>query len=286
MKSKSFTFAHIVLGLALCFPAAVIAQQSSNTAIGVNALYSNTTGNANTATGYGALFSNTTGNVNTASGYGALYYNTTGNGNVAHGFYSLYSNTTGVNNTASGYGTLFFNNAGSYNTALGLNAGPDQNSPNLTNATAIGANAIVSRSNALVLGGTGGWSVNVGIGTATPSTALDVVGNLRLEGSGNGITFPDGTSQTTASAMGPKGAPGPAGPPGPQGPAGPPVHTSAMCLSNVSLGLVGSPCNKTAAFKSVPGGACNVTADTGSCSASSSASTFGQTAAVCAVCIP
>ena len=32
----------------------------------------------------------------------------------------------------------------------------------------------------------------------SPGAALDVVGSLVLEGSGNGITFPDGTKQTTA----------------------------------------------------------------------------------------
>jgi hypothetical protein len=182
----------------------------SNTAAGYNALYSNNTGRGNVATGLAALYFNTAGVSNTATGYAALYSNNTGNGNVAAGYNALYSNTTGFNNTAAGYAALYFNKTGSYNTAVGLNAGPDQNSPNLTNATAIGANAIVSRSNALVLGGAvgSGWAVNVGIGTATPTAALDVVGTLKLEGSGSGIAFPDGTNQTTAIKTGPQGPPG------------------------------------------------------------------------------
>ena len=35
---------------------------------------------------------------------------------------------------------------------------------------------------------------NVGIGTLTPVAKLDIVGGLKVEGTGNGITFPDGTT--------------------------------------------------------------------------------------------
>ena len=61
---------------------------ASNTAVGVTALYSNTTGNYNTACGRSALYSNTTGANNTASGFEAAKNNTTGNGNVTVGAYS------------------------------------------------------------------------------------------------------------------------------------------------------------------------------------------------------
>jgi hypothetical protein len=76
---------------------------------------------------------------------------------------------------------------------------------------------------------------NVGIGTTGPSAKLNVVGSVKIDGSGNGITFPDGTIQTSAQAQGPAGpagARGPQGAPGPQGlpgPAGPPVKTVAVC---------------------------------------------------------
>ena len=65
----------------------------------------------------------------------------------------------------------------------------------------------MSESNALVLGSINGVNgatsnVNVGIGTATPSAALDVVGGVKIEGSGNGLTFPDGSKQTTAATGG------------------------------------------------------------------------------------
>jgi hypothetical protein len=41
---------------------------------------------------------------------------------------------------------------------------------------------------------------NVGIGTSTPNGKLEVVGNLRISGAGTAIVFPDGTTQTSASA--------------------------------------------------------------------------------------
>jgi hypothetical protein len=58
------------------------------------------------------------------------------------------------------------NITGANNTFIGSFSGPGT-SAEVDNATAIGANALVSASNALVLGGTGAYAVNVGIGTAT-----------------------------------------------------------------------------------------------------------------------
>jgi hypothetical protein len=145
-----------------------------NTASGVAALNLNTVGDENTATGFQSLNGNTTGNDNTAIGKVALYSNTTGNNNTADGVAALFGNTTGGYNTATGVQALNYNATGSYNTALGYFAGPDQNSPNLTNATAIGAFAVVSQSNSLVLGGTGTYTVKVGIGTATPANVFTI----------------------------------------------------------------------------------------------------------------
>ena len=164
-----------------------------DTALGYAALQSNTTGYDNTASGDGALEFNTTGNGNTAygnrslelnisggnnsaSGWQALFYNTTGDYNTAEGYDALNSNTTGNSNTGDGTYALFNNTTGSYNTALGYLAGPDSASTGLSYATAIGAGAVVSRSNALVLGGPlgSGANVNVGIGTATPSNVFTI----------------------------------------------------------------------------------------------------------------
>jgi hypothetical protein len=191
---------------------------ADNTAVGMQSLLSNSTGMANTATGHTAMHENTTGSNNSANGRQALYFNTTGNFNAAFGAQSLQANTTGSNNTANGFSSLFdntiginnvamgdrslvrntsgsnntaigsgagitttpvnANTTGSNNTFIGYNTGPGT-SEQLTNATAIGANALVSSSNSLVLGGTGMSAVKVGIGTSTPSASLDVVGPVK-----------------------------------------------------------------------------------------------------------
>ena len=129
----------------------------------MNALNKNTTGNRNTATGVDSLLSNTTGNNNTAQGFQAGFTATAAN-----------ANTTGSNNTFIGY-----------------QAGPGA-STQLTNAAAIGSNALVSANNALVLGDS---SVRVGIGTPTPAAKLHVAtGDVYVSNPGSGIILksPDG----------------------------------------------------------------------------------------------
>src|ERR1700687_1646109 len=111
------------------------------TATGYNALMSNTTGTVNTANGCFALQNNTTGTDNTATGYNALMSKTIGELNTASGVGSLRDNTAGSSNTASGYRALFSNITGTFNTAFGY--GADVAASDLTNATAIGANAVV-----------------------------------------------------------------------------------------------------------------------------------------------
>jgi len=143
-----------------------------NTASGLGALYSNTSGSYNTASGYNALSANTTATENTADGYNALTSTSTGGGNTASGFEALYSDTTGYFNTAVGYQALYNNTTGTYLTCIGYECVPGEDG--LSNATAIGAHAVVSQSNSLVLGGTGQWAVKVGIGTATPSNILTI----------------------------------------------------------------------------------------------------------------
>ena len=183
----------------------------NNTALGSQALYSNTTGLENTAAGYNALQSNTTGVFNTsigvsslagntsginntASGYQALQGNVNGGQNTAAGSLALQNNTIGQFNVAMGYAagvtasTANANTTGSNNTFIGANSGPGTTTQ-LTNATALGANAIVNASNSLVLGGTGPYAVNVGIGTTTPDANLDVTNMVRVLGT-SGIIWP------------------------------------------------------------------------------------------------
>ncbi len=150
---------------------------SSNTATGVSALGSNTNGSDNTAIGVAALSGNITGTENTAIGEAALMAST-GDGNTATGEYALSNNGTGSWNTASGVQALVTNATGSFNTVFG--AGADVGSDGLTNATAIGAMALVSADNSLVLGsidGVNGATANtkVGIGTTAPNAPLEVM---------------------------------------------------------------------------------------------------------------
>lgn len=90
-----------------------------NSAFGDGALSADTTGYANTAFGVDALSSDTNGYYNTAIGVFALAYNTSGNGNTAEGLFSLAGNLTGNDNTANGWDALIGNISGMNNTAVG-----------------------------------------------------------------------------------------------------------------------------------------------------------------------
>jgi trimeric autotransporter adhesin len=162
----------------------------NNTATGTNALHTNTDGVNNTATGTGTLVFNTTGNSNTATGVSALVVNTTGSENTAMGSVALDNNTTGNRNTAVGVFAGFANTTGSLNTFIGYNAGPPAigsgGMAQLSNATAIGANAQVSASNAMVLGD---GTVNVGIGVTGPFNKLDVAGDIRIGADSRGCVM-------------------------------------------------------------------------------------------------
>ena len=176
-------------------------ESSGNTALGYQALYSDTTGSrntatgsealrsnnadANTATGYQALFSNTTGvlntaigtlalrsniggsallegNANTAIGASALQFNKTGGFNTATGYSSLLRNTTGGSNTAIGGDALQNNESGSGNIALGVFAG--------SNLTAGDNNIDIGNS------GVAGDSDTIKIGTVLTQTKTFVAG--------------------------------------------------------------------------------------------------------------
>lgn len=101
-----------------------------NTAVGKEALTSNTSGGANTALGGGALGSNLTGARNVAVGAGALASNTNGGQNIAVGVSPLIYNSTGWNNIAIGYESMYNNNSGSENVSIGNSAGYNSSGSN------------------------------------------------------------------------------------------------------------------------------------------------------------
>jgi hypothetical protein len=201
---------------------------ATNTAEGFEAMFKNTSGCCNVANGTQALFSNTQGCCNVADGQAALISNTTGTNNTADGYQAMYSNTTGAFNTALGIDALLWNTTGSGNIGIGNAAGNPSNhgaftgSNNtfiggiantgtqlaLNNASAIGAYAQVTESNAMVLGSTAGINgapatVNVGIGTTAPAFTLDVHGTGNFTGPisfASGQTFPGTIAGVTTAA--------------------------------------------------------------------------------------
>jgi Chaperone of endosialidase len=112
---------------------------NNNTACGSFALNANTTGGGNTATGIDALMFNIDGSTNTANGASTLFHNTSGSNNVATGSLALFNNTTGIQNTATGVNALL-NNNGDANTANGFRA-LQKNTTGIQN-TANGINAL------------------------------------------------------------------------------------------------------------------------------------------------
>ena len=142
---------------------------ATNTAVGVNALKLNTPqGVDNTAIGFEALTKNLGGQGaftscqgNTAVGSKALHEcggSVLGNGmwNSAVGLKALERLTTGTSNTALGFcaGTAVTTECG--NTFVGAQANANTGNPinpiTITNATAIGAGAIATASNQVILG--------------------------------------------------------------------------------------------------------------------------------------
>jgi hypothetical protein len=151
----------------------------ANTAIGFEALFSNTSGTYNTGVGAFALQFNTSGFENTAIGYGALPYNTSGQYNTASGRSALYANTTGSNNTANGYLALYYNTTGAFNTAIGRYA--------------LGRNTVGS--NNIAIGAEAGANLNRG------SNNIDI-GNLGVPRESNVIRIGTVGNQTNTFIAG------------------------------------------------------------------------------------
>ena len=153
----------------------------NNSFFGLNAGYANVGGIQNSFFGQNAGGSNQTGGNNSFFGQNAGAANKTGGNNSFFGqnagSFTGFSNTAGNQNSFFGVNAGASNDTGFSNTALGFNA--DFGFNNLHNATAIGNGAVVSQSDALVLGNS---VVNVGIGTSTPTAKLHVAGDALITG--------------------------------------------------------------------------------------------------------
>ena len=197
----SNTFAGEGAGISTTPNASISSEDGKfNTFYGANAGKANTTGFRNSLFGANAGRASINTNENsffgwnagtaTASGGGDSFYgasagesNTSGSGNSFFGLAAGSANTTGNGNVFIGEIAGSSNTIGSFNTFIGNSA--NGLFPNLTNATAIGYQARVDESNSLVLGSVAGVngasaSTNVGIGTTSPSAALDVRGDIRI----------------------------------------------------------------------------------------------------------
>jgi hypothetical protein len=146
-----------------------------NTFAGIHA-GTNTTGQNNSLLGFNAGGNNTIGNGNSFVGVNAGFSNTTGGGNSFLGTNAGFASTTGGGNSFFGTNAGDSNTTGSNNTLVG--SASDLGSNGLTYASAIGANAIATSSDTIVLGKTAGTYS----GISRPADAVLVPGNLILNG--------------------------------------------------------------------------------------------------------
>jgi hypothetical protein len=158
---------------------------SSNTSLGNNALFSNTTGINNTALGYTALQTNIIGNENTAIGSNSLLFNVA-DGNTAIGAYSQRLNSTGYFNTSVGRYSLRANTIGQENTAIGYNS--LQSNTSGSNNIGLGIYSLNSNETA---------STNTAVGSYSLEHTIAGGNNVAL-GYGAGRHLSDGSTPNTA----------------------------------------------------------------------------------------
>ncbi len=159
---------------------------SQNTAMGFNALQTNSTGAGNTATGTLTLSGNTTGNNNVAIGFGALNLNISGSANTAVGGEALLNNLTGPDNVAVGFSALWANTSGKDNTALGVNtlAVSTTGGGNIAIGDGAGLNVVTGSNNIyLASSGTGDESNVTRIGFSQTSTYIAGIAATNVVGS-------------------------------------------------------------------------------------------------------
>ena len=173
---------------------------SNNVAIGASSLFNNQSSSNNTSVGHESQLNNLTGQSNTSLGYQSLFSNSGGNNNTAIGYQSLFLNQTGSRNTSFGEGSGYNITSGNNNTLVGYNTGTTISTG--SNNTIIGSNISLpaATSNNIVLAdGAGNRRINVdatgnvGIGTTTPISKLDVNGSAT-----NATAFDDGAATTVS----------------------------------------------------------------------------------------
>jgi len=151
-----------------------------NTANGWHSLYSNTTGRYNTAVGYQSLAANITADRNTALGYNTLTFSTTGYQNTAVAFGALNNNSTGYANTSVGYQSLYLNTTGNTNTAIGYNSGYDNTSGALNTFLGYASGGGIT---------TGNYNTIIGSVTGLSGTLSNTI--ILADGQGNQRLFID-----------------------------------------------------------------------------------------------
>jgi hypothetical protein len=144
---------------------------------GFRVLSSGGFGNTNTSVGAGAGSTTASGDENSFFGQAAGGANVGGSGNSFFGTHAGLSSATGSSNSFFGTDAGLSNSNENNNTFIGASS---NGAAGITNATAIGSNASVTRSNSLVLGSidtvNGATSnTNVGIGIPNPTSVLHIV---------------------------------------------------------------------------------------------------------------
>jgi hypothetical protein len=133
------------------------------------------------------------GDDNEFMGYRSGFANSTGNRNILIGSFSGFTQNSN-DNVFIGYLSGYYETIGTNNTYLGTNSGNDPSAVNLTNAAAIGANAIARANDDMILGDI---NVQVGIGLSNAPT-----------GPGNKLEIDAGINGTAPTPPGAVGASG------------------------------------------------------------------------------
>ncbi|MBO0931593.1 hypothetical protein [Fibrella aquatilis] len=165
---------------------------SANTFLGTQSGQGTTSGARNTFLGLKAGFPNTTGSNNTFVGFESGKNNVDGSDNVFMGFNAGQNLRNGRGNSAIGVGAGAIEGDGDQNTYIGFNA--NSSGKGLSNATAIGANARVMTSNALILGN----GANVGIGNSAPQSLLELTARYENQ---SGLRFTHLTANSAAQTQ-------------------------------------------------------------------------------------